>query len=183
MNDKNPTFSKRQEQIIIGTILGGSSIIEPKKGKHCYLSMRDKNAKWLEHKAFQLQEFASFEPFTLEKTNRWHSCCYPYFDDLRTKFYKKSERKLDIDLLSSLWDVGMAIWFGDCAKKIENCLWLNTSVWGQKNSKLIIKYFKLIDWDSELVKERGGLRVKLDSPSTFKALQIISHELPLFVTL
>lgn len=184
VNSRNPEYTKRQQQIIMGTILGGSSIIKPDKGKHCYLSMRDKNSKWLEYKALELKTFSSYEPFTIEKTNRWHSCCYPLFDDYREIFYnKKGERRLDLEILSSLWDVGMAAWFGDCVHKKDDCFWVNTSIWGKKYSKIIVKYFSLIDWKSELLEERGGLRVKIDKLSSQKAMAIIAHELPLFVTI
>jgi hypothetical protein len=50
----NPKVTTAQRFLIIGTILGGSSIIKPKKGKNCYLSMRDKDISWLKHKADQL---------------------------------------------------------------------------------------------------------------------------------
>ena len=76
----NPTFLRLHWQTIAGAILGGSSLVKPKHGKHHYLSMRGKDAEWLEFKTNILTNFASQEPFTKEKTNRWHSLCFPVFD-------------------------------------------------------------------------------------------------------
>lgn len=178
-NVQNPTISKRQEQIIIGTILGGSSIIKPPKGKHCYLSMRGKDAKWLQFKACHLQSLSSAEPFTIEKTNRWHSCCYPVFDDMRKSFYdKKGNRKLDLNILSTLWDVGLAVWFADAAKRKKDGLILNTHIWGLKNSKTVVQYFKLIDWEAKIVYERGRVRIQIDEKSSREVMKTIGHELP-----
>ena len=180
----SPEVTKRQRQIIIGTIFGGSSIVQPAKGKSCYLAMRDKNAKWLEFKAFQLQSIASLEPFTIEKTNRWHSYCCSFLSEMRQSFYRKSgKRKLDLDLLSSLWDVGLAIWFGDSAKRRGKDLILNTHIWGLANNKIILNYFGLIDCAGEIIKERKYLRIKFGEKSTNKILRIISHELPIFLHL
>jgi hypothetical protein len=183
-NVQNPEYNRRQEQIIIGTILGGSSIIQPPKGKHCYLSMRGKDAKWLQHKASHLQSLSSIEPFTIEKTNRWHSCCYPIFDEMRKRFYdKKGSRKLDLDTLSSLWDVALAVWFGDCAQWKKGCLILNTHIWGLKGSKTVVQYFKIIDWNSKIVYERGRVRILIDENSSREAMKTIGHELPPFMQL
>jgi hypothetical protein len=180
----NPHFeaTKRQKQIIMGTILGGSSIIAPKNGKHCYLSMRDKNGKWLDYKSQELKSLASVLPMTLEKTNRWHSCCHPVFDEMKTLFYnKKKERHLTIDTLSILWDIGFAIWFGDTAKMIANGITINTHVWGEKGTNTIIEYFKVLDCPAKTFKDRKSFRVRLEKDSAIKILTHIEHEIPMFM--
>lgn len=166
------------EQIIIGTVLGGSSIIKPTKGMNCYLSMRDKRAEWLEYKARELSTLASDKPFTLERTNRWHSCSYPIFNKFRDMFYnKKGKRKVNAEELV-LADLGWAIWFGDCGKYEKESIVLNTHVWGEKGTKSIINYFSLCDYKAEIFKERNGFRVKLDKTSSRDFLSIARPHLP-----
>ena len=105
MHLMSPLMSNRQRQVIMGTILGGSSIIFPKHGRTCYLSMRDKRRNWLEYKAVELGSLSSSSPFTVEKTHRWHSKCYPLFREFYEMFYKKGSRFLHIDTLSALSDI------------------------------------------------------------------------------
>ena len=176
-----PQITPRQRQIIIGTILGGSSIVKPKNGQNCYLSMRGKNTKWLEYKAINLDSLSSYEPFTVEKTNRWHSFCLPAFNEFKNKFYQDNTRKLKLKELELLWDIALTIWYGDSGKYINNQVIFNTNIWGESGSKIFIKYFKLIDYNSTILKERGHCRVQLDEESSVKFLKLIAPQLPEFM--
>ena len=168
----------RDYQIILGTIMGGSSIVKSKGGKHCYLSMRDRNGKWLEHKAFQLAHYASPEPFIINKTNRWHSLCHPIFDEFKIKFYKNEKRHLEIDNLT-FWDLGLAIWFGDSGKFENGSVIINTHIWGKTGTETIKKYFELCNWSAEIFKDRKYFRIKLAKEASIHFMKTINHQLPL----
>ena len=176
----NPKLSLRQKQIIIGTILGGSSIVHPSKGKNCYLSMRSKNARWLEYKALHLQTLTSPKPFTIEVTNRWHSMCYPLFNEFKDMFYEDGKRKLTIDTLENLLltDIAFSIWYGESGKYNKGKITLNTHIWGEDGTKAIVKYFKYLDWRTEIVLERKRYRIRLDEKSSDDFLKIVSPQLP-----
>jgi len=178
----NPSISDRQLQIIKGTILGGSSIVKPLGGKNCYLSMRTKNDKWLEYKGSELFDFSSQAPFTIEKTNRWHSLCYPVFYTLRDKFYEGKKRKLTIDALDNLRlkDVAFMIWFGDAGTYKKGIVTFNTNIWGKKGTENISEYFSTLNYDSVVFKERKSYRVKLDEGSSLALMTMIGPFLPHF---
>jgi hypothetical protein len=171
-------ITKREDQIILGTILGGSSIVQPSKGKHCYLSMRGKHGIWLEYKALQLAKFASSAPFTKETTNRWHSLCLPIFDKYKQMFWKDGKRSLKLDFLEGFWDVGLAVWFGDCGKYQNGKVVLNTHIWGEKGSKIVADYFNLCQWPANVVKDRKYFRVKIDAEASVQYIKTIRPELP-----
>jgi hypothetical protein len=173
--------NQREYQIILGTILGGSSIIKPNKGKHCYLSMRDKRGNWLEHKSFQLARYASPKPFTIEATNRWHSLCHPVFDEFRIKFYNDGKRHLEIDHLD-FWDVGLAVWFVDAGQYSKNRVIINTHVWGEENSEKIVEYFNFCDWPAKLTKDRNHFRVQLESEASVRFMKTVIPEIPFPLT-
>jgi len=177
----SPKLSDRQQHLVVGTILGGSSIIKPKRGKNCYLSMRGRDIDWLRYKATELMSLASQEPITVEKTNRWHSVCYPIFNDYRDKFYNRNgNRTLEVENLDSMKDVALAIWFGDCGKYKNGKVVLNTHIWKEKGTKSIIKYFGFLDYKAEIIKERGNFRVRLDERSSVDFLKIVMPQLPYF---
>lgn len=174
----NPKITQNQKFLIIGTILGGSSIIKPKKGKNCYLSMRDKDLNWLKFKADQLKDLTSSSPLTIETTNRWHSVCYPLFNEYHKMFYEGKKRVLKIEHLNLLHDSSLAIWFGDAGKCKGNNIILNTNIWGKKGTELIVDYFDSLDWKAELFLERKNYRVKLDEDSSKEYLKLSSAYLP-----
>jgi hypothetical protein len=174
----NPIVTDWQRQIIVGTLLGGSSIICPSAGVNCYLSMRDKNFQWLNYKAKELEVLSSNKAILSERTHRWHSKCYPIFSDFRNDFYNDKGRSLILDHLEGFQDIALAIWFGDCGKYRNGVVTLNTHVWGQKGSEVIVEYFKLLDYKPELLKERGKFRVRLDQESSAKFMNIIVPVLP-----
>ncbi|MHA2043197.1 MAG: hypothetical protein ACW99G_00300 [Candidatus Thorarchaeota archaeon] len=177
----NPKLDERKQQIIIGTILGGSSIIKPKRGRNCYLSMRSRDIEWLRYKATELESLASQDPITIEKTNRWHSVCYPLFNEYRGKFYNtKGDRDLQVEYLSGMWDVALAVWFGDCGKFKNGKVTFNTHIWKEKGSKIIVKYFSYLDYEAEVIQERKNYRVRLDEKSSADFMKIVEPKLPYF---
>jgi len=177
----SPKINELQHHIITGTILGGSSIIMPKRGRNCYLSMRGRNIEWLRYKATQLEALASQDPITVEKTNRWHSVCYPVFSEYRDKFYnRKGERRLQIEELSGMWDVALAIWFGDCGKYRNGRVVLNTHIWKERGSKIIVKYFGFLGYHAEVIQERKNFRVRLDENSSKLFMRLVEPKLPYF---
>jgi len=176
MHVLNPRITNRQRQIVIGTILGGSSIVET--GKNCYLSMRDKREQWIKFKASELSCLASDNPFTSDTTNRWHSRAYPVFLEFRDMFYQGGKRHIVTETLELLTDVSFAIWFGDCGKYVGDCIVLNTHVWGKAGSEAIVKYFRRFGWKASLKMERNWHRVKLDASSSRKFMKIAGPHLP-----
>lgn len=177
----NPQITPKQKNIIIGTILGGSSIVKPNKGKNCYLSMRSKNIDWLKFKANELKNLASSDPITVEKTNRWHSICYPIFNDFEKMFYENGERKLESDTLNLLQELSLAVWFIDCGKVIKNKILLNTHIWGEKGTQQIAEYLNSLEWKSNIVMERKNYRVKIEEESSKEFLQMCKSSVPQFV--
>lgn len=155
-------------------------MVKPSKGRNCYLSMRSKNIDWLRWKATELQSLATQDPITVEKTNRWHSICYPLFNEFRDMFYEDNKRVLSEDALDLLQDLAMGVWFGDCGRHQNQKVVLNTHVWGEEGSQLIVDYFDKLDWKAEIFTERKNYRVRLDEESSADFLRISMPPMPHF---
>ena len=66
-----------QSQILIGSVLGGSSLVKPPKGVNYYLSMRSNNDKWLMYKISEMPDFFTNCNISCYKgTLRCNSCCH-----------------------------------------------------------------------------------------------------------
>lgn len=176
----NPFLDKRQQQIIYGTVLGGSSIVKPPKGKNCYLSMRGKNDKWLEYKFLELKGIFTDAPFTIEKTFRLHSMCLPMFSELKNIFYKGNERCLKGICLESLSDAAFAVWFGDAGRWVKDRIIMNTHIWGKNGTKIIKNYFKSFGHQPKIIQDMGYYRVSLDPIGSKWFWKIAEPQLPLW---
>lgn len=174
----NPIVSARSRQVIRGTILGGSSIVKPTKGRNSYLAMRCKNPLWLEFKARELTVFASSAPFTQEKTYRWHSMCYPLFEQFRQEFYVDGKRCLQLKSLDPLQDIGLGIWFRDCAHVKNKKVVFNTHIWAEEGTQIISEYFSLLGYRPVIFRERKCFRIKLDDDSSQEFLKLVLPHLP-----
>jgi hypothetical protein len=178
----SPPLSNWQKQVICGTILGGSSIVKPSKGRNCYLFMRSSNRNWIIYKAEELKDFASQRPFTEEpNTLRWHSNCYPIFNTFRDIFYKNNKKTVTMEVLDTLRDIGLAVWYGDSGKIHKGNVWLNTHKFGEKANKLICKYFNEIDIKCDIIKNRGNYRIIMNKEGSQTFLKTIGHRLPDFM--
>ena len=179
----SPKITDWQKQIIMGTVLGGSSIVKPKKGRNSYLFMRSREHEWLRHKANEMKNLCSERPFTTEgNTLRWHSNCYPIFNELHELFYINREKTVSMAILDSLRDIGLAIWYGDSGKVQKGRIIMNTHKFKEKGTKIIAQYFREAGiGDSEIAKERENYRLKLTSEATKSFFMIIAHQLPDFM--
>ena len=175
----SPKLTNRQIEFIKGTILGGSSIVQPSKGKNCYLSMRDKDVKWLEFKASEVMNINSTKSMLYGKTSRWHSICYPIFNEFKNMFYKGNKRFLNIEYLDQLKDIALTIWYGDCGNICKNQVILNTHVWGSQGTEIIREYFSCLGYKVEIFRTRQNWRIKLDAESSDHFLHLVSPHLPL----
>lgn len=180
-----PTISDRQRQFIIGTILGGSSIVVPKKGKNCYLSMRGKDAYWLEYKSHELKELASPTPFLMEKKKdtyfRWHSLCYPIFNEFNELFYKEGKKTAPMQVLNELRDIGLAIWFLEGGRIHKSVVEFNTTTLGEEGTDTVVKYFIEVNLPCYKKVEGKGFRVILTPAATVRFLKVISDKVPDFL--
>lgn len=166
----------------MGTILGGSSIVKPLKGKNCYLFMRSCNKIWLTYKAIELNDFASRNPFTKEtSTNRWHSSCWPIFNNFREMFYKGGHKVITAESLDPLKDIGLAIWYGDNGRLEKDMVVLNTHSFGLKSSNTVVDYLQSCGIESEIWMQKDKYRVRLSADGTLKFLKTIAHRMPTFM--
>jgi hypothetical protein len=172
-------FTNRQRQIIMGTILGGSSLIQPKGGRHCYLSMRSNNCEWVRFKASELVSISTSNLYYEGKTCRWHSICHPALDEFRQLFYVEN-RRLTVDTLSVLTDLAFGIWFGDCGKLSHGGIELNTSIWGENGTDVIVSYFDLLGYNSQIIRKRNGITIYLDAESSQNFWSLAEPNLPVW---
>ena len=178
----SPELTNWQRQIVLGTILGGSSIVKPSKGRNCYLFMRSRYRDWLAYKSHELNIFSSQRPFTEEgNTLRWHSNCYPVFNEFRDLFYVDGVKAVKMEILDTLKDTGLAIWYGDCGKLKSNKVILNTHKFGEEGTATIARYFTEVGISSELSTERKNYRVQMSEEGSEKFLKTVAHRLPEFM--
>ena len=174
-------ITKRQTQIIMGSILGGASIVKPAGGKNYYMSMRCKDLRWLQWKAAELREISTEHPIKSDdRTFRWRSLSYPLFAEMREKFYKDSRRYVDVDKISEIDSVGLAIWFADCGHIKDNRVFFNTHVFGRENTDRIKEYFTLCGWDSRVTTDRRCYRIQFSEESTKHIIKMMDPFLPIF---
>jgi hypothetical protein len=114
--ESNLILSERESQIIIGTLLGTSSIVFPEKSKNPHLLMRSikKNPTWIRCKAFELKKLSRPKSFIEDKYYyRWNSSSTELFKKYYNIFYNKGSKQISFDLLESLKPLSIACWFLD----------------------------------------------------------------------
>lgn len=177
----NPKVNTIEKDIVKGTVLGGSTIVKPTGGKNCYLSMRCKDGSWLDYKAYELRGLSSQEPVTIEKTNRWHSLCYPIFNEIRKSFWDGKERKIQDEMFPTLSFLSHMVWFGDVGTYKNGIVTFNTHIWGEEGTNQILNHFKTITYAAEIFMERKKFRVKFDTESSYRFIKSISPLMPRFM--
>jgi len=179
------SISDHQNQIIIGTILGGSSLTKPKKGKNYHLMMRGGNPYWLDYKVLELRELCSPNSYLCERKTkyvRWHSYSFPIFTEMRQWFYSEDgSRKIEMKVLDKLRDIGLCIWYLDCGWVEKGQVHINTTLHGEQGSETICRYFNEISLPAEIKQVAKSKRIILTRLASQKLLSFIVKKTPKFM--
>lgn len=176
-----PQLKDSQKQILYGTILGGSSIIKPDRGKNCYLAMRDSNKVWLDYKIEVMSDFFKLDGQTVKqdkKTFRCYSIAYPVFNDVYRTFYKEGKKIVTKEILDILSDDAWMTWFIDAGKKTKRKAYLRTQKFGKEGTETIAAYFNSLDCDCEVNTARGKSEIVFTNKGAFEFLKYVAPKIP-----
>ena len=180
-------FTNREKQIVLGTLLGNSSIIFPNKSKYPHLQMREsisKGGNWIRCKAHELKKFSRPKSFIADKDSyRWNSISNVCWKQFHNMCYKEDEKVICSKWLDQLQDLGMACWFMDKGELKTNSCHLRISRLNKESVDDIKNYFEIIGIPGD-VKNIGGSRVlQFTKENQIKFLKTIQHQLPLYYRL
>lgn len=181
-----PQMNSIQKQVLYGTILGGSSLIKPKKGKNCYLSMRDQDVNWLMYKAEELHDLFKMDENVLKKDK--HTCrCYsitsPVFNETYEFFYPEGEKIITREMLDrlELTSVAWMVWFVDSGRKSKRRAYLRTQKFGEKGTEAIADYFNSLNCECDVHTCRGRYEILFSNQGAYTLLNTIVHRMPKFI--
>ena len=179
-----PVLKESQKQVLYGTILGGSSIIHPERGKNCYLAMRDHDKFWLSYKIEALEDFFKIDQNTIKKdknTYRCYSVAYPVFNDAYESFYRDGTKVVTREMLEILTDEAWMVWFVDAGRKSKRIAYLRTHKFGQEGTQIIVDYFNSLECHCDVHQCRGRYEVVFTNKGAYELLSIIAPKLPEFL--
>jgi hypothetical protein len=173
-----------QRQIVIGTILGGSSIVKPKKGVNYYLAMAGRDEMWLQYKVSELCDLFPKAVLTLDKTTyRCASRCSPELTEIHEEMYKDGTRDIPFETLDGLRDIALAIWYLDGGGKTgraKNNAYLNLTKMPQ-SVEAINKYFCDMNMHCTTNVSKGRIRLVFSREGTDNLFKTIVHRFPSFM--
>ncbi len=173
------------DQVLIGTVLGGSSLVKPPKGVNYYLSMRSQNDLWLQYKAAEMPKF--FDKTKLNwynNTFRCNSKCSEILTEFHSQLYQKTQRKITMELLDKLMDIGIAIWFLESGSKTgrdRKNAYINTTKFGENGTKLIHQYFNEVDMICNINRDGNRTKVLFTVEGTIELFKTIVPCVPNFM--
>ena len=174
-----------QTQVLIGTVLGGSSLVRPPKGVNYYLSMRSQNEKWLNYKMEELPDFFSESKLRqYGKTFRCNSGCAEKITEIRNELYLNGKRNIRMEILDTLTDTGIAVWYLDSGGKTgrsKKNSYINTTKFGEDGSKIVMQYFNEIDMPCNINHDGTRLKVLFSVDGTKVLMKTIAHRFPTFM--
>lgn len=174
-----------QDQVLIGTILGGSSLLRPPNGVNYYLSMRSQNENWLLYKMAEMPDL--FEDLNIKwytNTYRCNSKCCETLTYCHKEMYVDNNRKITMDLLDKLRDIGMAIWYLESGSKTgrgRKNAYINTTKFGADGTEIIHRYFNEVDMPCNVNHDGDRLKVLFTISGTETLFSVIGPCVPEFM--
>lgn len=174
-----------EHQVLIGTILGGASLVKPAAGRNYHLSMRSHNLLWLEYKMALMPNF--FPETVIHQygvTFRCNSTCSETLTRLHDVMYCGEKRTVSMEILDSLRDIALAIWFLDRGGKGgrgRKNAYINTTKFGEIGTITIRDYFHLIDCYCQVNCSGSRRKVLFSLAGTEKFFRTVAHHFPKFM--
>lgn len=157
----------------------------PPKGKNYYLSMRNKNSDWLKYKMQLMPNY--FPTQTLHQygiTYRCNSRCCPELTELHQIMYHDGGRVINMEILDSLKDIALAIWYLDGGSRTgrdKKNAYINTTKFGPKGTELICRFFNEVDLECNINHDGERLKVLFSVQGTRSLFHVIAHHFPKFM--
>ena len=174
-----------EHQVLIGTILGGSSLAKPPRGKNYYLSMRSQNDTWLKYKMAEMSTYFK-NPIVhhYSGTYRCNSSCSDSLTEIKDTLYDGTKRTINMNVLDSLRDIALAIWFLDGGSKTgrdRKNAYLNTTRFGKDGTKIVLDYFNSLGMTCNINRDADRYKILFTVEGTSCFLKIIAHRFPTFM--
>jgi hypothetical protein len=166
-----------EKQIIYGALLGNAFIVDPPKGLHCYLVIRQskkQDTAGFQYKAAELRAFARQSPVYSDNHDyRWTSISHQDFDFVRDFCYKNKKKNVTMEWLNQLRDVSLMIWYLDRGFYKDGRFGLNTA--NLKNAQSVIcQFFNEVYMPCKL----DGNKIVFDEKGRDKFLKTIAIRVP-----
>lgn len=178
-------WTTAQEQIVLGTVLGGSSLVRSPGGINYYLSMRDTNEAWLAYKMQCMNSiYKSNSLFLNGSTFRCNSMCCDELSLLQKRLYIGKKRNVTPEILDPLRDIGLAVWYLDGGSKTgrdNKNAYLNTTKLGLDGTNVVLDYFRSLDIESTMGASHSRLRILFTVEGTERFMKIVSPCFPEFM--
>ena len=174
-----------QDQVLIGTVLCGSSLVRPPKGVNYYLSMRSQDETWLKYKMEEMPDlFKDAKLHCYGNTFRCNSRCSEVVTAFHEELYEDNKRRVTMDLLNRLMDIGIAIWYLESGSKTgrgRKNAYINTTKFGEDGTKLVHQYFNEVDMPCNINRDGTRLKVLFTIEGTTSLFTTIGHRVPHFM--
>lgn len=175
-NKDIPTL--RQQQIIIGSLLGDTGLVMPKNGKHargCFAhSLAQENyCKWMEQELSNFCSKGIYKEQYDKRTNKVYKSYYvnmkasEYLTTLYHKFYPNGKKIIPKDLLYTLDGLGIAVWFMDDGCKSSGSFSIATNCFTMEDLEMVREFFKIKFNINISIRKDYTIYIKADSKKIF----------------
>lgn len=166
-----------EKQVIYGVLLGNAFIVDPPKGLHCYIVIRQSKRQDINsflYKTSELKAFARQSAIYSDNHDyRWTSISHQDFDAIRNFCYKDNKKHVTMDWLNVLKDVSLMIWYLDRGFYEDGKLGINT-VNLKGFQKIIHQYFNEVGMPCHLEKSK----IVFEEKGKKEFLRVIAHRVP-----
>jgi hypothetical protein len=178
------TLTNRERQVVLGTILGNSSIVFPKKSSFPHLQMREsisKGGMWIRCKAEELKKFSRLKSFVADKDSfRWNSISDGCWLEFYQLCYKNGKKTISMEWLDQLQDYGICCWFLDKGVILNKSAHIRVSRLDKTSLEVIKEYFNIIGMPVEIKKHGGSTIINFENDSRQKFIKLISPCFPAY---
>ena len=173
-------FTKRQEEIIIGSLLGDGHLARTTRGYAFRVNHGLIQREYVDWKYRELELFTNSQPGVYGTSYYFRTISHPYFDDLRSVFYRESRKIVPDEFELWLTPLALAVWFMDDGTREGKQVRLNTQCFTRDEHDKLARILEATLGIATTInrdKDRYRLRIQEESMPRFRQL-VRPHIIP-----
>lgn len=155
-------FTKRQQEIIIGSLLGDGHLAKTTRGFAFRANHGINQSEYVHWKHKELVNFTNSTPCVYKKTIYFRTVSHDFFDDLHQIFYADGVKIISENLFKWLTPLSFSVWIMDDGSRDGKQLRINSQSFSkEENQKLI-----------HILEAKFGIKATLNRDKNYYRLRI-----------
>jgi hypothetical protein len=179
-NARKQQMTTRQQEIIIGTLLGDGYLDRTTRGYALRINHGIEQRAYVDWKYREIESFTNSPPREYKNSYYFRTVSHAYFDELRRQFYSGKRKIPPKQIIDWMTPLVFSVWLMDDGSRDWGQVRLNSQSFSKKENEELIRILEVkLGIIASLNLDKGKYRLRVRAKSMPRVLQLATpHIIP-----